>query len=289
MMFRARSLGLLTLALISEVSLSSEGASREIELRIAVDKDQYFSGETIIVESEIKNVSEGPRVVIEPFAISFVITYHLERIEEGVRTQIEPKVSGSGPPLWSARAVTLGSRASTRSSCDLTRQYGGLALEPGTYALRAVYHKGVYGTSEYRNDVVGSNELAFVVRSLSGEDRKAWGILVGGANGPDPNTRIAQLRQFLDSYLDIVFRTRALDELLRREYQRGNWKGVIAVCEELRSGRMSTEKRNLVLFEEGLAWHRAGDTDMAAKRLEKCSLVEAERFLAQLRQGERGE
>lgn len=159
-----------------------------LEFEISTDKKEYYSGEPIIVASQILNTSAKSLLVKQPVATAFVVTFTLETINGEERGPVVRQAIGDGVPLWTAPVVELQPHGSSFSDCELSRQLGPEDFKPGSYALQASYHLSNYDAHDYRTNVLTSREVYFNVKPLSNDEKKMKMRLSQSLHSAERNT-----------------------------------------------------------------------------------------------------
>jgi hypothetical protein len=260
---------------------STPSSAAGIQFMISVDKGVYVSGEPVIVKSWVVNKSDQPVQLKRPVAAAFVVTYTLQKLVGEERETLGGPTVG-GDPLWTAPADELQPGTMSMSSSELSRPFGDLYLEPGSYALRASYHLSEYGARDYLSNVITSAEIFFDVDPLPENEKQVRRNLTESYYSAEAKQRAGILRSFLAKHPTAIHRVYALNKLLEATHQQKDWQGVIEASRKLQEENISVEYKNLLLYGEGSALRNLNDIPGAISVLQKSFFPQAQALKKQL-------
>ncbi len=251
-------------------------AVAELTLEIEPASPRVFQGEPILVHARLRNAGQDAvSEVRAPSSIAFVLTYSIERVEaDGARAPVEGMLHGIGAPAWTASSSALAPRAALASTGDVLRQYPGLE-RPGTYAIRGVYHFGVYESEQWNNETLTSNEVTVTIEPRTRELERQWNRLKNIEMLRDGAKKRRSIHEFLSNNPDSVYELRALDILLTTQFHQEDWEGVGKTSRRIRQAGASEEYQDLLFVQQALALKQRGKLDAAIKLLADVDLPNA--------------
>ena len=240
---------------------------------ISCSKSAYCRGEEIIVESRLVNVGRKSLRVLAPRAAAHRITYTLRKQPSG---RLVDPIVGLGSPLWSAETVVLDPGDQLIRSSELSRQFGKLLLEPGTYSVEARYQ--VAGSKNSNRETLTA-ESSFVVRLPTAAEQIMWSRFQNYQTEKE-------LVQLLSEFPDSIFRQNIFGELLQVRYRSEDRQGVAKLCSEWRAEPISSEGIDMLRYEEASALKELGQRLDAVSALSDTLLPQTQELRRKLIFGE---